>query len=80
MTGRRRDLKEGETLRDTDVAAWIKKRLKDERIVAIFTFAYDGSDATVHFLCDQPYEPDVPASLDLCAEVIAAAQRSVKPS
>jgi hypothetical protein len=78
---RKRDLKHGETLRNADVAEWIDARLQDERIIVLFSFAYDGSDASVHFLCDEGVEPDTAASLDLCAEVIAAARRDlIKPS
>lgn len=73
---RKRDLQLNEQLSDADMAIWIKDRLQAGRLVVILSLEPDGSDATLHMLCDPPMVPVVPDTLAVVAEVIEAARRS----
>jgi hypothetical protein len=75
MMPRMRELQLNEQLSDADMASWIKLRLKAGRLVVILSLEPDGSDATLHMLCDPPMKPVVPDALAVVADVIEAARR-----
>jgi hypothetical protein len=70
----RRDLAADERLIERSPSDWVDARLKEDRIVALFSILPDGSDVTLHFLCDPAYTPDRKAVIDTMIAALMAAR------